>query len=144
MRLLTKLIRLRAALAEVIDELDDDRELQTEVQEEAEILLTRSAKNRRSDKNEVMTMTPLNGAPAVPESWKGRRTGGAGNRNRQVLAKILADFEPMLRVDVWEASREIDPRLADKMEQKNFQQMVNRMLKLGRVRLKFNKLVMGA
>jgi hypothetical protein len=30
------------------------------------------------------------------------------------------------------------------MEQKNFQQMVNRMLKLGRVRLKFNKLVMGA
>lgn len=146
MRLLTKLMRLRAALAEVIDELDDDGELQTEVQQEAEILLTRSAKNRRSDKNTVMTMSPLNGAPAVPESWKVRHRGprsDSSDKNRAVLAKILIDHEAMTRIEVWKVSREVDSRLRETMAQKNFQQMVNRMLRVGQLELQRGKLVMG-
>lgn len=148
MRLLTKLMRLQAALAEVIEELDDEDQvhpLDQQAGEEAEILLTRSAKNRRSDENEVMTMTPLNGAPAVPESWIGRSsTKGAGPKNREVLAKILNEYAPMPRAEVWRISRKLDPRLKAPLPQKNFQQMVNRFLKLGRLRLKSNKLVMGA
>lgn len=148
MRLLTKLMRLQAALAEVVDELNDEDQvhpLDRQAGEEAEILLTRSSKNRRSDKNKVMTMVPLNGAPTVPESWKGRGGSrrGAGEKNRQVLAKILSDYDPMPRVEIWPLSRKMDPRLRGVLEQKNFQQMVNRMLKVGKLRLKSDKLVMG-
>lgn len=141
MRLFTKLVALRNATNAVIEELREDGGVEEEI--EAEILLTRSAKNRRSDKNTVMTMTPLNGAPAVPESWMSRRAGGAGPKNRQVLAKILADYEPMTRREAWVASRKIDARLKDGMEQKNFQQMVNRMVRHGKLRLKNDNLVMG-
>ena len=111
---------------------------------EPEILLRRSQRNRRSEQNQVVTMTPFNGAPAVPESWTGRSVRkGDGTKNRQVLAQILEGYQPMERVDVWALSRELDPRLQDKMAQKNFQQMVNRMLRLKKVRLKRGKLVMG-
>ncbi len=142
MRLLAKLIALRDAASAVIEELREDEEQG----EEPEILLTRSQKNRRSDKNEVMTMRPLNGAPAVPESWKGNdrgRRSDASNKNRALLAKILADYEPMTRREVWRITREMDPRLQASSPQNNFQQMVNRMVKIGHLRLKHGKLMMG-
>ena len=141
MNLYEKLEAATALLSSILEELRPSQEEEPE----SEVLLTRSQRNRRSEKNEVLTMVPLNGAPTVPESWKGRggTRSGSGEKNRLVLAKIMDEYEPLTRPEIWNISREVDPRLRGRNEQKNFQQMVNRMLRLGKVRMKRDKLVMG-
>jgi hypothetical protein len=132
MRLLTKLLKLRAAIDSVLTEFEED----APQEEEAEILLTRSAKNRRSDENEVMTMVPLN---------RGTRSIN-GDKNRALLVTILEEYEPMTRPEIWATARELEPRVRDSVVQmKNLQQMVNRMVRVGQLTLNTNGILgMGA
>lgn len=134
MRLLEKLMALSATLTEVLEELGvSPAEQETP---EPEILLTRSKRNRRSDENKVMTMAPLNGAPAVPEGWAQRKsTSKRGSENRETLAMILRDYEPMTLRDVWHTSRALCSRLEDAKQQQNFQQMVRRLIRLKQLKI---------
>jgi hypothetical protein len=146
MKLYDKLETAVTLLTSILEELRPGEPVERSVLEEEvpEILLRRSQRNRRSEKNEVMGLAATNGAPAVPESWiRGGIRAGDGTRNRQVLAKILHDYEPLTRCEIWSISKEMDPRLKGGSAQKNFQQLVNRMLRVGQLRRKRDKIVMG-
>lgn len=149
MQLLHKLMRFRETLDAMIAPLEDllaEFDDQTPQQEERpEILLRRAQKDRRSEKNVVVGMTPLNGAPTVPEDWRLRKTDSpSAKKNRALLAQILDEYEPMTRRALWELSRSLDARLDKKpQEMKNYQQMVGRLVTVGRLKMQAGKIVRG-
>lgn len=141
MQLLHKLMKFRAALDNLIEPLDalldefvDGEENPNEA--EPEIVLRRSQKDRRSDKNTVIGMTPLNGAPSVPESWtKAQQKKGRAAAIRPWLYKTLKEYEPMTRPEMLAIARE---ELGEKVLGRNcqsFHDVITRYRKRGLIRI---------
>jgi hypothetical protein len=68
MQFLNKLLKLRAAIDDLLEEFDDETPA-----EEDRSLVMRSSRNRRSELNEILTLVPTNGAPTVRAGLKKRR-----------------------------------------------------------------------
>ncbi len=131
MKLYDKLEAAVALLTSVLEELRPGEPPERSVlEEEPEVLLMRSARNRRSDKNEVMGLAANNGAPAVPESWvnkRGHRSKGA-ERVREWIHHVLTEYEPMSKRGLYALTRDQKPMLMVGKNLKTFHQCMSRLL----------------
>lgn len=132
MKLYDKLDAAITLLTSVLEELRPGELPESVVigEEEPEILLQRSQRNRRSDQNEVMGLAANNGAPAVPESWvnkRGNRSNGA-QRVRAWIHHVLTEYEPMSKRDLYRLTRDQKPLLMAGKNLKTFHQAMSRLL----------------
>ncbi len=142
MKLYDKLETAVTLLASVLEEL---RPGETEEEEVPEVLLMRSQRNRRSEKNEVMGLAATNGAPAVPADWckrRGHSTAGA-HKVRAWVAQALEQYEPMTKADFYALTREEHPEMMTAKPLKTFHQAMSRLMVGGHVKLIRGKMVKG-
>lgn len=103
-----------------------------ETEEEPQVLLTRSKRNRRSESNVGLTLTARDGAPAVPESWVVRPDLAGRFPGRQKLYDTLAHAVGKTRAQFWAWLKEHDPKYHAK-NMKTISRTLTRLVSLGRV-----------
>lgn len=141
--MITKLKAARDAFDALLEEFDDTPPELSEA-EEPEILLSRSARNRRSEKNTVMTMVPLNGAPSVPESWKSYAKNPRTVKWRAWLYQVLQQYEPMTRAELCALANEAGIRRRGSKQSANaWHAFLHGMFKAGRLKTKKGLVVLG-